>query len=152
MRKPRSRSKFVKVPAIPVDQPLRERTTESTEDRMIKLIDEYTLFKALQPDLQKALATKDVKTMLKGSSAWAVAKLISLVENASSDAAKVAALKDLLDRAGYKPVEKQMTMDVTAMTDAELEARLKSAMKEAYGDEWQSKVQQITGKKADSDE
>lgn len=139
--------KYVSIPAkLPTDT-IKAKPEQSVEDRMVDLIDEVSLFKSLQPDLKKALATKDVKAMLKGSSAWAVAKMIHLVDNAQSDAAKVAALKDLLDRAGYKPVEKQMTMDVTAMTDAELEARLRSAMKEAYGDEWPDKVAQLTGKK-----
>lgn len=120
-------------------------TTESVgrnhiEDQMIDLMDEVQLFRDLEPDLRAALKSRDAKTMLKGASTWAIAQMIHIAKNSQSDAVKAQALKDILDRAGYKPVEKQATLNMNDLTDGEIDAKLHSLLKETnLGTEGQDK-------------
>jgi hypothetical protein len=102
----------------------------SAEDRMVDMLDELELLRTLTPDLRQALATKNPKKMIAGASPWAIAKLISVIDTATSDSAKVAAIKDLLDRAGYAPVQKNLNVNVSDMTREELEARVRANLGE----------------------
>lgn len=50
----------------------------------------------------------------------AITQLAALVENADSDSVKLSAIKDVLDRAGYKPTEKQEVTHQMKLVDREL--------------------------------
>lgn len=122
--------KKAKLPSSDADYTTSNVGRNVIEDQMIDLMDEVALFKSLEPDMKESLKSKDTKQMLKGSAAWAIAQMVHLAKNSSSDAVKQAALKDLLDRAGYKPVEKQATLNMNELTDGEIDAKLVSALKE----------------------
>ena len=102
----------------------------TVEDQMVDLMDEVQLFRDLEPELKEALKTKDVKSMLKGASTWALAQTIYIAKNSQSDAVRAQALKDILDRAGYKPVDKQATLNMNDLTEGEIDAALHSLLKE----------------------
>ena len=116
------------------DRGFRETSSvgrNTVEDQMIELIDEVQVFRDLNPDLREALRSKNVKDMLKGASVWALAQMIFIAQNSQSDAVRAQALKDLLDRAGFKPIEKQATLNMNDLTENELDAALNSMLKEA---------------------
>ena len=68
------------------------------------------------------------KAMLKESVPIAMNNIINLAQNAESEAVRLNACKDLMDRAGYKPTEKTETevTHVESKTTAELMAELES--------------------------
>ena len=62
-----------------------------------------------------------------------VPKLIDMLsviaENSPSDTARIAAIKDLLDRAGLKPIERIEQTTIEAMTDEEIQRELDALTK-----------------------
>lgn len=115
------------------DTECREAPPESKldyEDKLVDLMDEIAMFKALRPEMRKALLSKDIKGMLKETSTWAMAKMIYLAQYATTDAVRKEALKDILDRAGWKPPEKSIIANTSDLTDSELDAKIISKMKE----------------------
>jgi phage terminase small subunit len=63
------------------------------------------------------LTKPQIKTILDGAAADAMARIIELSMNAENENVRLAANKDILDRAGYKPMEK---MDMKAEIKKEL--------------------------------
>jgi len=100
------------------------------EDKMVDFLDEWELFKDLEPMLRQALRSGDVKSMLKGGSLWSMAQMIKLAKDTRSDAVKYSVLKDILDRAGYKPAEKNVNINANDLTDGEIDAKISSLTKE----------------------
>lgn len=124
------RYKSIKVSGNDVNNNDRSTADPTGEARMVDMLDELELLRTLTPDLRQALATKNPKKMIAGASPWAIAKLISVIDTATSDSAKVAAIKDLLDRAGFAPVQKNFNVNVSDMTREELEARVRANLLE----------------------
>ena len=76
------------------------------------------------------------KHALKGYAVTALHHLRYLVENATSEAVRLGAIKDVLDRAGFKPVDRQQVEQINSIgyvSDEELRAELDSLLKDKYG-------------------
>ena len=79
---------------------------------------------------------EEQKNALKGYAVTALHHLRHLVENASSEAVRLGAIKDVLDRAGFKPVDRQQVEQINSIgyvSDEELRAELDSLLKDKYG-------------------
>ena len=79
---------------------------------------------------------EEQKNALKGYAVTALHHLRHLVENASSEAVRLGAIKDVLDRAGFKPVDRQQVEQINSIgcvSDEELKAELDSLLKDKYG-------------------
>ncbi len=79
----------------------------------------------------KGRLTKEIneeqKAQLRGYAPKAINQIQSLAENAESENVRLKANADLLDRAGWKPIDKQEITETTAiedMTDEELQQEL----------------------------
>ena len=80
----------------------------------------------LKSRLTKEIDTEQ-KAQLRGYAPKAINQIQSLAENAESENVRLKANADLLDRAGWKPVDKQEITETTAiedMSDAELQEQL----------------------------
>ncbi len=80
----------------------------------------------LKSRLTKEIDTEQ-KAQLQGYAPKAISQIQNLAENAESENVKLKANADLLDRAGWKPVDKQEITETTAiedMSDAELQEQL----------------------------
>ena len=76
---------------------------------------------------------EEQKHSLKGYAVTALHHLRHLVENASSEAVRLGAIKDVLDRAGFKPVDRQQVEQINSIgnvSDEELRAELDSLFKQ----------------------
>ena len=70
----------------------------------------------------------EARGQLRGYAVSAFHHLKELAESAQSESVRLGALRDLLDRGGYKPVDKQQVEQVSSvenMTDEEIQAELK---------------------------
>ena len=79
---------------------------------------------------------EEQKHSLKGYAVTALHHLRHLVENASSEAVRLGAIKDVLDRAGFKPIERQQVEQINSIgnvSDEELRAELDLLLKDKYG-------------------
>ena len=79
---------------------------------------------------------EEQKNALKGYAVTALHHLRHLVENASSEAVRLGAIKDVLDRAGLKPIDRQQVEQINSIgnvSDEELKAELDSLLKDKYG-------------------
>ena len=79
---------------------------------------------------------EEQKNSLKGYAVTALHHLRHLVENATSEAVRLGAIKDVLDRAGFKPVDRQQVEQINSIgyvSDEELKAELDSLLKDKYG-------------------
>jgi phage terminase small subunit len=79
----------------------------------------------------KGRLTKEIddeqKAQLRGYAPKAINQIQALAENAESENVRLKANADLLDRAGWKPIDKQEITETTAiedMSDAELQEQL----------------------------
>ena len=82
----------------------------------------------LKSRLTKEIDTEQ-KAQLQGYAPKAISQIQNLAENAESENVKLKANADLLDRAGWKPVDKQEITETSAiedMSDEELQAQLDS--------------------------
>lgn len=104
------------------------------EDHMVDLLDQLDMFRALSPEIRKALQNKDVKAMLRATTPWAMARMVHLAQTATSDQSQIAALKDILDRGGFKPVEKQAVLNMNELTEAEIDAQIKGLLQKDLKD------------------
>ena len=80
----------------------------------------------LKSRLTKEIDTEQ-KAQLRGYAPKAISQIQSLAEKAESENVRLKANADLLDRAGWKPVDKQEITETSAienMTDEEIEAEL----------------------------
>ena len=80
----------------------------------------------LKSRLTKEIDTEQ-KAQLQGYAPKAISQIQNLAENAESENVKLKANADLLDRAGWKPVDKQEITETSAienMTDEELQQEL----------------------------
>jgi phage terminase small subunit len=80
----------------------------------------------LKSRLTKEIDTEQ-KAQLQGYAPKAISQIQNLAENAESENVKLKANADLLDRAGWKPVDKQEITETSAiedMSDEEIEAEL----------------------------
>ncbi len=80
----------------------------------------------LKSRLTKEIDTEQ-KAQLRGYAPKAISQIQNLAENAESENVKLKANADLLDRAGWKPVDKQEITgknDIEDMSDEELQAQL----------------------------
>ena len=80
----------------------------------------------LKSRLTKEIDTEQ-KAQLQGYAPKAISQIQNLAENAESENVKLKANADLLDRAGWKPIDKQEITETTAiedMSDAELQEQL----------------------------
>ena len=80
----------------------------------------------LKSRLTKEIDTEQ-KAQLQGYAPKAISQIQNLAENAESENVKLKANADLLDRAGWKPVDKQEITEANAyenMTDEELQKEL----------------------------
>ena len=84
----------------------------------------YRLKNRLTKEIDKAQ-----REALKGYAPKAITQIQNLAENAVSENVRLSANRDLLDRAGYKPVERSEVTEVTDisnMTTEEIQAELDS--------------------------
>ncbi len=107
------------------------------EEQMIAALEEWELFKEARPVLHAALREKNVKKAMREAEHIAALRLISLMQNANSEAVQLNAAKELLHIQGHKPVEKQaiLGMQVNDMTDQELDARIAALAGEVMDEE-----------------
>ena len=80
----------------------------------------------LKSRLTKEIDTEQ-KAQLRGYAPKAISQIQSVAEKAESENVRLKANADLLDRAGWKPVDKQEIAETSAienMTDEEIEAEL----------------------------
>ncbi len=80
----------------------------------------------LKSRLTKEIDTEQ-KAQLQGYAPKAISQIQNLAENAESENVKLKANADLLDRAGWKPIDKQEITETSAienMSDEEIEAEL----------------------------
>ena len=80
----------------------------------------------LKSRLTKEIDTEQ-KAQLQGYAPKAISQIQNLAENAESENVKLKANADLLDRAGWKPIDKQEITETSAiedMTDEELQQEL----------------------------
>jgi hypothetical protein len=78
----------------------------------------------------------EAKDQLKGYVVPAIQHLKELVEGAQSESVQLGAIKDVLDRAGLKPVDKQQVEQVNRidnMSDEELQTKLDAICMDQYG-------------------
>ena len=73
---------------------------------------EDATYKALQDKIPQALS-------------W----VTDLAQNAESESVRLGAIKDILDRAGMKPVEKIETTNIDAMSDEEIQRQIDALTK-----------------------
>jgi len=69
------------------------------------------LYPEIQKEVQKAIADKIPASLM-----W----LTDLAENAESESVRLGAIKDILDRAGLKPVDKVETTNIDQMSKEEI--------------------------------
>ena len=84
----------------------------------------YRLKNRLTKEIDKAQ-----REALKGYAPKAITQIQNLAENAVSENVRLSANRDLLDRAGYKPVERSEVTEVTDISDMsteEIQAELDS--------------------------
>ena len=82
----------------------------------------------LKSRLTKEIDTEQ-KAQLQGYASKAISQIQSLAEKAESENVRLKANADLLDRAGWKPIDKQEITETSAiedMSDEELQAQLDS--------------------------
>ena len=85
----------------------------------------------LLPDIEA-----EAKNQLKGYVVPALQRLKELVEGAQSESVQLGAIKDVLDRAGLKPVDRQQVEQVSSidnMSNEELQSELDRIFEQAYG-------------------
>ena len=85
-----------------------------------------TVVYRLKSRLTKEIDTEQ-KAQLQGYAPKAISQIQNLAENAESENVKLKANADLLDRAGWKPIDKQEITETSAienMTNAELQQEL----------------------------
>ena len=79
---------------------------------------------------------EEQKNSLKGYAVTALHHLRYLVENATSEAVRLGAIKDVLDRAGFKPVDRQQVEQVSSldnMSNEDLQSELDRIFEQEYG-------------------
>ena len=79
---------------------------------------------------------EEQKNSLKGYAVTALHHLRYLVENASSEAVRLGAIKDVLDRAGFKPVDRQQIEQVNSLdnlSNEDLQSELDRLFEQEYG-------------------
>jgi len=84
----------------------------------------YTLKNQLSSEISEKM-TKLIQDSVPG----ALAQINDLVMNATSEGTRLNACKDILDRAGYKPVEKQEISHVETASTEELQRELEALLK-----------------------
>ena len=84
----------------------------------------YTLKNQLSSEISEKM-TKLIQDSVPG----ALAQINDLVMNATSEGTRLNACKDILDRAGYKPVEKQEISHVETASTEELQRELEAHLK-----------------------
>ena len=85
----------------------------------------------LLPDIEA-----EAKNQLKGYVVPAIQRLKELVEGAQSESVQLGAIKDVLDRAGLKPVDRQQVEQVNStdgMSNQELQSELDRIFEQEYG-------------------
>ena len=78
----------------------------------------------------------EAKNQLKGYVVPAIQRLKQLVEGAQSESVQLGAIKDVLDRAGLKPVDRQQVEQVNStdgMSNEELQSELDRIFEQEYG-------------------
>jgi phage terminase small subunit len=83
----------------------------------------YTLKNQLSSEISEKM-TKMIQDSVPG----ALSQINDLVINATSEGVRLNACKDILDRAGYKPVEKQEISHVETASTEELERELEALL------------------------
>ena len=79
---------------------------------------------------------EEQKHALKGYAVTALHHLRHLVENASSEAVRLGAIKDVLDRAGFKPIDRQQVEQINSidnMSNEDLQSELDRLFEQEYG-------------------
>ena len=84
----------------------------------------YTLKNQLSSEISERM-TKLIQDSVPG----ALAQINDLVMNATSEGTRLNACKDILDRAGYKPVEKQEISHVETASTEELQRELEALLR-----------------------
>ena len=84
----------------------------------------YTLKNQLSSEISEKM-TKLIQDSVPG----ALAQLNDLMMNATSEGTRLNACKDILDRAGYKPVEKQEISHVETASTEELQRELEALLR-----------------------
>jgi phage terminase small subunit len=84
----------------------------------------YTLKNQLSSEISEKM-TKMIQDSVPG----ALSQINDLVINATSEGVRLNACKDILDRAGYKPVEKQEISHVETASTEELERELEALLR-----------------------
>jgi phage terminase small subunit len=84
----------------------------------------YTLKNQLSSEISEKM-TKLIQDSVPG----ALAQINDLVMNATSEGTRLNACKDILDRAGYKPVEKQEISHVETASTEELQRELEALLR-----------------------
>jgi hypothetical protein len=85
----------------------------------------------LLPDIEA-----EAKNQLKGYVVPALQRLKELVEGAQSESVQLGAIKDVLDRAGLKPVDRQQVEQVSSLdnlSNEELQSELNRIFEQEYG-------------------
>ena len=85
----------------------------------------------LLPDIEA-----EAKNQLKGYVVPAIQRLKELVEGAQSESVQLGAIKDVLDRAGLKPVDRQQVEQLNStdgMSNEELQSELDRIFQQEYG-------------------
>ena len=85
----------------------------------------------LLPDIEA-----EAKNQLKGYVVPALQRLKDLVEGAQSESVQLGAIKDVLDRAGLKPIDRQQVEQVSSldnMSNEDLQSELDSLFEQEYG-------------------
>jgi hypothetical protein len=85
----------------------------------------------LLPDIEA-----EAKNQLKGYVVPALQRLKELIEGAQSESVQLGAIKDVLDRAGLKPIDRQQVEQVNSidnMSDEDLQSELDRLFEQEYG-------------------
>ena len=102
------------------------------EDSMVNALDELNLFTSLRPILREALSERNPKKFLREVQVATLLGIYDIAQSAVSENARLNAWKDLADRAGLKPAEKQaiLNLNTSDLTPREITAKIWELMDE----------------------
>jgi phage terminase small subunit len=87
------------------------------------------------------LAKPSVRDYIESQAPAAMSRIVELSITAENETVKLNANKDILDRAGYKPVEKSMTLNLNADTKDLANPKL-AEVKQRYEEELRKQLEQ----------
>lgn len=104
-------------------------------DKVVKKIDKTTLTKRKTRGVRPEAS--DLREQFVEEAAAALRMLLELMANSDTDAVRLKAAQDILDRAGFKPIERREVASVTGMVNtsidysdpAQVEARIEELRK-----------------------